>query len=220
MRCLGDRAVFSSSRLVLVDQEIRSREIQRTYTGKAKGQVSRRAQEGSRRRCCCDATTFPVLSAPINCHRLLGLSTKYKVWYSAMNPPLVPILSHTNPAHVLQFYSFKIHFNNILASRNITSFLSWGAPQQMLRTHRSLEAYFAALLRRRYDFFAFSCNGAPMEWNWMGKTETLGGGGGTCPSVTLSITNATRTDPGSNPGLRCDRSASNRPNNVTARIRP
>jgi hypothetical protein len=34
------------------------------------------------------------------------------------------------------------------------------------------------------------------------KTEKLGGK--TCPSATLSTTNPTRTDPGSNPGLLSD----------------
>jgi hypothetical protein len=40
-----------------------------------------------------------------------------------------------------------------------------------------------------------------VEWNWQGKT---------CPSATLSTTNPTWTDPGSNPGLRGGRSVANR----------
>jgi hypothetical protein len=48
-------------------------------------------------------------------------------------------------------------------------------PQQMLRTHRSLEAYCATLWWRWSVFFVFPSNGAPVEWNWQGKTEVLGG---------------------------------------------
>jgi hypothetical protein len=72
----------------------------------------------------------------------------------------------------------------------------------MLWTHRSLEAYCVTLWWRwgeRWSvFFIFPSNGAPVEWNWQGKTEVLGGK--TCPIVTLTTTNPTWTDPGSNPG--------------------
>jgi hypothetical protein len=40
--------------------------------------------------------------------------------------------------------------------------------------------------------------------------------GKTCPSATSTITNPTRTDPGSNPGLRGERPATNRLSNGTA----
>jgi hypothetical protein len=40
--------------------------------------------------------------------------------------------------------------------------------------------------------------------------------GKSCPSVTLSTTNLTWTDPGSNPGLRGGRSATNRLSHGTA----
>jgi hypothetical protein len=58
-------------------------------------------------------------------------------------------------------------------------FLWRRAPQQKLRTHRSLEAYCATLWwrwRERWSlfFFIFPSNGAPVEWNWQGKTEVLG----------------------------------------------
>jgi hypothetical protein len=42
--------------------------------------------------------------------------------------------------------------------------------------------------------------------------------GKTCPSATLSTTNPTLTDPGSNPGLRDERSATNRLNRGTATL--
>jgi hypothetical protein len=58
------------------------------------------------------------------------------------------------------------------------------------------------------SFFVFTSNGEPVEWNWQGKTEVLGGK--TCPSATLSTTNPTWTDPGSKPGLRGERPATNR----------
>jgi hypothetical protein len=47
------------------------------------------------------------------------------------------------------------------------------APQQKLRTHRSLEAYRETLWWRWLIFFVFPCNRAPVEWNWQGKTEVL-----------------------------------------------
>jgi hypothetical protein len=51
----------------------------------------------------------------------------------------------------------------------------WRAPQQMLRTHRSLEGLMCNPMRKMMRFFLlFHCNGAPMEWNWQGKTEVLG----------------------------------------------
>jgi hypothetical protein len=63
-------------------------------------------------------------------------------------------------------------------------------------------------------FFVFPSNGAPVEWNWQGKTEVLGEK--TYPSATLSTTNLTWTDSGSNPGLRSERPATNRLNHGTA----
>jgi hypothetical protein len=53
-----------------------------------------------------------------------------------------------------------------------SAYSSWRAPQQMLRTHRSLKAYCATLWWRRLVFFP--CNGAPVECNWQEKTEVLG----------------------------------------------
>jgi hypothetical protein len=60
----------------------------------------------------------------------------------------------------------------------------------------------------------FPSNGALVEWNWQGKTEERGAK--TCPSATLSSTNPTWTDPGSNPGLRSGRPAANRLSHGTA----
>jgi hypothetical protein len=47
------------------------------------------------------------------------------------------------------------------------------------------------------------------------KRSTLGK---TCPSATLSTTNPTWTDPGSNPGLRGERPATNRLSHGTASV--
>ena len=55
----------------------------------------------------------------------------------------------------------------------------------------------------------FPCNGAQVEWNWHGKTEVFGEK--TCPSASLSTTNPTWTDPGSNTGLCGERPATNSP---------
>jgi hypothetical protein len=60
-------------------------------------------------------------------------------------------------------------------------------------------------------FFVVPFNGALVEWNWQGKTEVLGGGGGEpCPSGTSSTTNPTWTNLGSNLGLHGERPATNR----------
>jgi hypothetical protein len=97
----------------------------------------------------------------------------------------------------------------------IYRFFLWRAPQQMLQTHRSLEAYCTTLWWRwLVFFFVFPCNGAPVEWNWQGKTEVLWGK--TCPSATLSTISPTWTDPGLNPDLRGERPAANRLSHGTA----
>jgi hypothetical protein len=45
----------------------------------------------------------------------------------------------------------------------------------MLRTHRSLEGLLCNLMMKMMRFFLlFHFNGAPVEWNWQGKTEVLG----------------------------------------------
>ena len=87
----------------------------------------------------------------------------------------------------------------------------WRDPQQTLRTHRSLKAYCATLWWRWLVFFVFPCNGSLVEWNWQAKT---------CPSAILSATNPTWTDPGSNPGLRGDRPATDRLSRGTACTKP
>jgi hypothetical protein len=68
------------------------------------------------------------------------------------------------------------------------------APQQMLRAHCSLEGLLCNPVIKMIFLFVFPSNGAPVEWNWQGKTEVLGWK--TCPSATLSTTNTTWTDPG------------------------
>jgi hypothetical protein len=80
----------------------------------------------------------------------------------------------------------------------------WRAPQQMLRTHRSLEA-----------------NCATLWWRWLVlfvDRRKPKHSGKTCHSATLSTTNATWTDPGPNPGLRGERPATNSLSHGTAGI--
>jgi hypothetical protein len=87
------------------------------------------------------------------------------------------------------------------------------APQQMLRTHRSLKAYCATLWWRWLVFSFFLV----MEHRW---NETDRGkpkySGGKPPSATLSTINPTWTDAGSNPGLRSERPNTNRLSHGTA----
>jgi hypothetical protein len=47
-------------------------------------------------------------------------------------------------------------------------FLWWRAPQQKLRTHRN------PVMKIIRFFVLFPSNGAPVEWNWQGKTKVLG----------------------------------------------
>jgi hypothetical protein len=66
----------------------------------------------------------------------------------------------------------------------------------------------------KYDhFFNFSSNGAPVEWKWQENRST---GGINLSSATLSIINTTWTEPGSNPGLRGGRLATNSLSHGTA----
>ena len=85
-------------------------------------------------------------------------------------------------------------------SVHIVFLLWWRAPQQMLQTHRSIEAYCATPWWRWLVFSVFPCNGTLVEWNWQGKT---------CSSATFSTKNPTWTDSGSNPVLRGERPANN-----------
>jgi hypothetical protein len=64
--------------------------------------------------------------------------------------------------------------NHIPIIRAQLSPFFWRAPQHMLRTHRSLKASYATVWWRWLVFFVFPCNGASVEWNWLGKTEALG----------------------------------------------
>jgi hypothetical protein len=48
------------------------------------------------------------------------------------------------------------------------------------------------------------------RWNEIDRGKPKYSGGKTCPSATLSTTNPTWTDPGSNPGLCSERPATNR----------
>jgi hypothetical protein len=65
------------------------------------------------------------------------------------------------------------HRNNHLGHLGEEGWLFLRSPQQMLRTHRSLEAYCATLWQKWLVFFVFPCNGAPVEWNLQEKNEVL-----------------------------------------------
>jgi hypothetical protein len=54
------------------------------------------------------------------------------------------------------------------------------------------------------------------RWNEIDRGKPKYSGGQTCPNATLSTTNPTWTDPGSNPGLRGKRPATNRLSHGTA----
>jgi hypothetical protein len=101
-----------------------------------------------------------------------------------------------------------------MAHRTVSALLFyWSTPQQMLRTHRSLEGLLCNPVRRMKmmrSFLLFHFNGMKLtEENRSTRRKT-------CPSATLSTTNPTWTDPGSNPDLRSDRPATNRLSHGTA----
>jgi hypothetical protein len=105
----------------------------------------------------------------------------------------------------LFFYLFALRLLTIF-------FCGEGAPQLMLRTHRSLKAYCATpVMKMKIRMSSL------MEHQWneidRGKPTTRRK---TCPSANLSTTNPTWTGPGSNPGLRSGRPATNRLSHGTA----
>ena len=81
----------------------------------------------------------------------------------------------------------------------------------MLRTHRSLEGLLCnPVMKNMRIFLLFHFN--EHRWNET-EGETRSTRRKTCPSATLSTTNP---DPGSNPGLRGERPATNRQSHGTA----
>jgi hypothetical protein len=81
-------------------------------------------------------------------------------------------LTYRNPEQQTNMVVFQqtIMSNNLVIDS--VFFTWWRAPQQMLRTHRSLKAFCATLWWRWAVFLpSFTSNGAPVEWNWQGKTD-------------------------------------------------
>ena len=79
----------------------------------------------------------------------------------------------------------------------------------MLRKHLSLKASCATPVMKMSSFFYKVFQLMEHQWNEIdrGKSTIRRK---TCPSATLSTTNLTSTDPGSNPGLRDEMPATNR----------
>ena len=78
--------------------------------------------------------------------------------------------------------------------------------QQMLRTHGSLEGLLCNHVMKVIVFFSFFRVTGGMKLTGENRRTW----GKTCPSATFSTTNPTWTEPGSNPGLRGERPATNR----------
>jgi hypothetical protein len=85
----------------------------------------------------------------------------------------------------------------------------------MLRTHRSFEGLLCHPCDEDDEVFsAFPVQWSTGEMKLTGKNRSTRKK--TCSSATLSITNPTWTDPGSNPALRGERTATNRVSHGTA----
>jgi hypothetical protein len=108
------------------------------------------------------------------------------------------------------YFLMKFNDNQCTSSWKMCFFLRGeGPPQQMLRTHRSLKAACATPMMKMSSFFYQVLQLMEHQWNEIdrGKPTTRRK---TCPSATLSTTNLTWIDPGSNPGLRGERPATSR----------
>jgi hypothetical protein len=113
----------------------------------------------------------------------------------------------------------QAHTNSENLRRLLEHFVAWWrAPQQMLRTHRSLKASCATPVMKMSSFLYQVLQLMEHQWNEIdrGKPTTRRK---TCLRATLPTTNLTWTDPGSNPGLRGERPATNRLSHGTAHSR-
>jgi hypothetical protein len=99
----------------------------------------------------------------INMVMIMLTTVSWRRWFNPMPVHMPFVLDEVALGQV--FISVRLCFLLFLWTR---------APQQMLRTHRSLKAYCATLWWRSVFSF-FPSNGEPVEWNWQGKTEVLGG---------------------------------------------
>jgi hypothetical protein len=107
-----------------------------------------------------------------------------------------------------RYYSFQLYEASTV--RYGRFFLWRRAPQQKQRTHRSLKTYCATLvmkMKRKITFFTGEMKVTGENRSTRRKT---------CPSATLSATNPTWTDPGSNPSFRGGRLTTNRLSHCTA----
>jgi hypothetical protein len=131
---------------------------------------------------CVGLTTLPPLCAdclqiwepqpPGNLRDCPGLyrgcfTFTFTLYFTSGDWYISVCISHNNCPILIKFCTRDLH---------IVLFFFIRAPQQMLRTHRSLKSYCATLWWRwnMIIFFIFSSNGAPVQWNWQGSTEVLG----------------------------------------------
>jgi hypothetical protein len=122
------------------------------------------------------------------------------LWFLSVSPGKFWASTSTTPqTHSLK--SIPVHHSPLF-------FAWWRAPQQMLRTHRSLKASCATPVMKMSSFLYQVLQVMEHQWNEIDREKPTTRRK-TCPSATLSTTNPTWTDPGSKPGLRGVRPATN-----------
>jgi hypothetical protein len=76
--------------------------------------------------------------------------------------------------HILKHFKRLRCTDTMYISYRMCAFLCGEGPRsRCYGSTAAFEAYCATLWRRLVLFCVFPCNGAPLEWNWQGKTEVL-----------------------------------------------
>jgi hypothetical protein len=122
--------------------------------------------------------------------------------------------------HNLKVYRMSIvNQNLVLLYTNVFFFVRGEGPRSRCYGRTAALRLIVQLLWWRWTVFFYQVlQLIEHQWNEIDRRKPKYSGGKTCPSATLSTTNLTWTDPGSNPGLRVERPATNRLSHGTATL--